>query len=105
MGWFAVNEEKAKWVMQRAIYVRQIGWHDKPLIMGYPDSLTASEEDREMASYFTFRPAQPDYVAGPTRSDQWSWLEVYPQHGFARKEGGRFEQVIKQPDGMVMISS
>ena len=42
--------------------------------------------------FFTFRPGQPDYVNGPTRNDQWGWLENYPQHGYAPKPGGGFEQ-------------
>ena len=45
-----------------------------------------------MKSFFTFRPGQPDYVNGPTRNDQWGWLENYPQHGYVPKTGGKFEQ-------------
>ncbi|MFA5814523.1 MAG: carbohydrate-binding protein [Bacteroidales bacterium] len=45
-----------------------------------------------MKEFFTFRPGQPDYVNGPTRNDQWGWLENYPQHGYAPKAGGGFEQ-------------
>jgi hypothetical protein len=44
-------------------------------------------------NFFTFRPGQPDYVTGPTRNDQWGWLENYPQHGFGPKTGGGYEQV------------
>ena len=55
-------------------------WKGKPCIMAYPDNLTDSEEDQEIAKFFTFRPGQPDYMDGPKRNDQWSWLEVYPQH-------------------------
>ncbi|QNL52357.1 hypothetical protein H8S90_02200 [Olivibacter sp. SDN3] len=68
-------------------------WKDKPCIMGYPDNLTDSEEDQDISSFFTFRPAQPDYVDGPTRNDQWGWLENYPQHGYVKKQDGTFEQV------------
>jgi hypothetical protein len=70
-------------------------WKGKPCIMGYPDNLTDSEEDREIATFFTFRPGQPDYVNGPSsgRNDQWGWLENYPQHGYVKNENGRFEQV------------
>ncbi|WP_233378491.1 hypothetical protein [Maribellus sp. CM-23] len=68
-------------------------WKGKPCIMGYPDNLTDSEEDREIAEFFTFRPGQPDYVNGPTRNDQWGWLENYPQHGYVKGETGTFEQV------------
>ena len=46
----------------------------------------------EIKSFFTFRPGQPDYVTGPNRNDQWGWLENYPQHGYAPKTDGGFEQ-------------
>jgi hypothetical protein len=45
-----------------------------------------------MKTFFTFRPGQPDYVSGPTRNDQWGWLENYPQHGYVPKSGGGYEQ-------------
>ena len=68
-------------------------WKGKPCIMGYPDNLTDSNEDKEIAGFFTFRPGQPDYVNGPTRNDQWGWLENYPQHGYVKDENGRYEQM------------
>ncbi|MGK6350057.1 hypothetical protein [Parapedobacter sp. DT-150] len=68
-------------------------WKGKPCIMGYPDNLSDTEEDREIAEFFTFRPGQPDYVDGPKRNDQWGWLENYPQHGYVKSESGTFEQV------------
>ena len=46
-----------------------------------------------MKEFFTFRPGQPDYVNGPTRNDQWGWLENYPQHGYVKGQNGKFEQV------------
>ena len=67
-------------------------WKGKPCIMGYPDNLTDSAEDREIAAFFTFRPGQPDYVDGPKRDDQWGWLENYPQHGYIKGADGKFEQ-------------
>ncbi len=68
-------------------------WKGKPCIMAYPDNLTGSDEDSEIAEFFTFRPGQPDYVDGPTRNDHWGWLENYPQHGYVKDENGGFEQV------------
>lgn len=68
-------------------------WKGKPCIMAYPDNLTDSPEDREIAGFFTFRPGQPDYVNGPQRPDQWGWLENYPQHGYAENREGGSEQV------------
>lgn len=68
-------------------------WKGKPCIMAYPDNLTSEKNDREIADFFTFRPGQPDYVDGPVRPDQWSWLEMYPQHGYVSSDRGSFEQV------------
>ena len=74
-------------------------WKGKPCLMAYPDDLTDSQEDREIASFFTFRPGQPDYVDGPStdRNDQWGWLENYPQHGYVASRGAdgktSYEQV------------
>lgn len=62
-------------------------WKGKPLIMAYPDNLS-----NELKNYFTFRPGQPAYNTGPSNDDQWGWLEVYPQHGFAKRSTG-YEQV------------
>lgn len=62
-------------------------WKGKPLIMAYPDNLS-----EEIKNYFTFRPGQPTYNSGPSRDDHWGWLEIYPQHGYARKNTG-YEQV------------
>ena len=60
-----------------------------------PVAVTVSIDQQAVNSikeFFTFRPGQPDYVNGPTRNDQWGWLENYPQHGYAPKAGGGFEQ-------------
>jgi len=46
-----------------------------------------------MKKFFTFRPAQPGYVSGPTRNDHWGWLEVYPQNGFPLNPQQGYEQV------------
>jgi hypothetical protein len=43
-------------------------------------------------SFFTFRKPQPDYFVGPTGPNQWSWLEVHPQHAFTNANG-RVEEV------------
>ena len=61
--------------------------------MAYPDNLTDSPEDKAIRDFFTFRPGQPDYVDGPTRNDQWAWLETYPQHGYIKGTDGKFEEV------------
>ncbi|MGN0002591.1 MAG: hypothetical protein ACI35V_04075 [Sphingobacterium composti] len=68
-------------------------WKGKPGIMAYPDNLTNDPVDKEIRDFFTFRPGQPDYVDGPTRHDQWAWLENYPQNGYVRDANGKYEQV------------
>jgi len=63
-------------------------WKGKPLIMAYPDNIAP-----EIKEFFTFRPGQPVYDKGPQRPDHWGWLEIYPQHGFAKNANGSFEQM------------
>ncbi|MDP4206736.1 MAG: hypothetical protein Q8859_12165, partial [Bacteroidota bacterium] len=75
-------------------------WKGKPLIMGYPDNLTDVAGDpietalrKEIRNFFTFRPGQPAYNTGPSRNDQWGWLEICPQHGYVDNGYGGYEQV------------
>ncbi|MDR0870840.1 MAG: hypothetical protein LBN39_08620 [Planctomycetaceae bacterium] len=83
----------------------KVGWwstlkEDKfPELQGYKDGKAVNEvrslrlaaetddpETKKILDFFTFRKPQPDYFAGPTGPDQWSWLEVHPQHGFYTSE-------------------
>lgn len=70
-------------------------WKGKPLIMAYPELAArpgvSEERINEIKNFFTFRPGQPAYVGGPSRNDQWGWLENAPQNGYVRKPGGGFE--------------
>ena len=54
---------------------------------------TSAELMSEIRDFFTFRPGQPDYVNGPSRSDHWGWLENYPQHGYVGSPSTGYEQV------------
>ncbi|MBI2300600.1 MAG: hypothetical protein HYU66_16945 [Armatimonadetes bacterium] len=45
-----------------------------------------------LRAFFTFRKPQPSYFQGPTQPDEWSWLEVAPQHVFLNA-GGEKEQM------------
>lgn len=63
-------------------------WEGKPLLLADPEFV----KDEEMRKFFTWRRPMPDYWIGPTGPDQWSWLEVYPQHLF-RNSRGEAEQV------------
>ncbi|GMU92479.1 MAG: hypothetical protein AMXMBFR4_15370 [Candidatus Hydrogenedentota bacterium] len=63
-------------------------WEGKPLLLANPEYV----KDPEMREFFTFRRPMPDYWIGPTGPDQWSWLEVYPQHTF-KNSAGEVEQM------------
>ena len=58
-------------------------WDNKPLLLADPAFIT----DPAQRAFFTIRRAMPDYWIGPTGRDQWSWLEVYPQHEFLNARG------------------
>ena len=62
-------------------------WKGKPLILA-----DQAKVDDDLKGFFTFRKPQPDYFQGPTGPDQWSWLEVYPQHVF-KNSAGEAEQM------------
>jgi beta-glucanase (GH16 family) len=58
-------------------------WEGKPLLLADKQFI----KDPEMLAFFTFRRPMPDYWTGPSGPDQWSWLEVYPQHVFKNARG------------------
>ena len=58
-------------------------WEGKPLILADKGKVDAPE----MLEFFTWRRPMPDYWLGPDGADQWSWLEVYPQHVFKNSTG------------------
>lgn len=75
-------------------------WKGKPLIMASPEfsnDIEGKTNDqtltKELREFFTFRTGQPVYNKGPEKPDHWGWLEIFPQHGFVKNEGGGFEQV------------
>jgi len=58
-------------------------WDGKPLLLANKEFI----KDRPMLDFFTFRRPMPDYWTGPSGTDQWSWLEVYPQHVYKNSQG------------------
>jgi beta-glucanase (GH16 family) len=58
-------------------------WEGKPLLLADKQFI----KDPEMLAFFTFRRPMPDYWLGPSGPEQWSWLEVYPQHAFTNALG------------------
>ncbi len=63
-------------------------WDGKPLLLANKEFI----KDNRMLEFFTFRRPMPDYWIGPSGPEQWSWLEVYPQHIF-RNTRGEAEQM------------
>lgn len=63
-------------------------WEGKPFVLANKEFV----KDPAMLRFFTFRRPMPDYWLGPDGPDQWSWLEVYPQHIF-RNSAGEAEQM------------
>jgi hypothetical protein len=58
-------------------------WEGKPFILANKSFVN----DAELLKFFTFRRPMPDYWNGPDGPNQWSWLEVYPQHVFKNRDG------------------
>ena len=77
-GWWSISKDGKVPELQ--------GFQDgKPVNEIRSMRLTGDMEDEEtkaILEFFTFRRPQPDYFVGPTGPNQWSWLEVHPQHGF-----------------------
>ena len=61
----------------------------KPLILADPAKVSP-----QLRNAFTFRRPQPDYFQGPTRPNEWSWLEVAPQHVFRNAKGEAEEMSV-----------
>jgi len=70
-----------------------------PILMAFPACLdfNPTAKDAAIRSFFTWRPGQYDYVAGPNSlvytpdpgevvPPQWGWLQIYPQHAFNNNE-------------------
>ncbi len=64
-------------------------WKGKPLVMGYPDKLSPSNEvEAEILDFFTYRPGQPYYkLHEPAAQGQWGWLSLYPQDVYYNEDG------------------
>ena len=72
-------------------------WEGKPLILADPAQLAELFRDAlgnhgAIKDFFTFRRPQPSYFIGPEGTNNWGWLEVYPQHAFTNA-AGRVEEV------------
>ena len=56
-------------------------WDGKPMLMGYGSSFASKSTnlEKEIYSFFTYRPGQPGYAVKNTAARQWGWLSTYPQ--------------------------
>jgi hypothetical protein len=62
---------------------------DRNLQVAYLD-----ERSARIRQFFTFRRPQPDYFLGQTVPNEWSWLEVYPQHVFTNAAGQKEQMSV-----------
>jgi hypothetical protein len=72
----------------------------KPVMMGYSDALPekgfCKGDDKllnEIREFFAFRPGQPMYDGGTYKSNQWGWLEKFPQNKYRIRPDGSCEQM------------
>lgn len=95
LGWWSkpVEEGSYKKSALKAHPVKNVTWlealkNGKKQNSVFMMSIGVEDKERsEILDFFTFRPSQPDYFKGPTKPNQWSWLEVYPQHEFYNDQG------------------
>ena len=75
-------------------------WQGKPLIYAVSDvadekiAMTSGAEKEEWEAirrFFAFRLGQPRNSEGPLRSDNWAWLQIYPQRGFGKRADGTYD--------------
>ncbi|MCK5853222.1 metallophosphoesterase [bacterium] len=59
-------------------------WQGKPLILANP---TYFKDNPVISNFFTFRWCLGSYFTKPWESNQWSWLNAYPQHVFYNDKG------------------
>ncbi|MBR5627286.1 MAG: hypothetical protein IKW74_06675 [Thermoguttaceae bacterium] len=93
LGWWAHQKNS-----ERVARIPEIKWgtaykNDKAVDYVFSVGITSiNEETQKILDFFTFRSPQPDYFIGPVKANQWSWLEVFPQHEFY-DENGKTEQM------------
>ena len=68
-------------------------WNGKPLILMNEEVLSPVAGDdtdlltcTQIRQFFTFRAPQANYTTGATKSNQWGWLEVYPQNLYSGEQ-------------------
>jgi len=87
IGWWSHTEDKG--LGGEAIADGQPAGGDRTL-----RRLVEDPEVRRIREFFTFRKPQPDYFQGPTQSNMWSWLEVFPQHAFRNARGEKEQMSV-----------
>ncbi|HNQ73703.1 MAG TPA: hypothetical protein PKN95_08880 [Verrucomicrobiota bacterium] len=87
IGWWSHPEDKFSRGSAFADGAAVAG--DRTLRLAFTDA-----ETEALLRFFTFRAPQPDYFKGPTKSNMWSWLEVYPQHVFTNAAGQKEQMSV-----------
>ncbi len=72
-------------------------WDDKPMLMAHTSNLsaTASNTEKEILNFFTFRANYPGYINNSPATGSWGWLSTYPQ---AVYYATRFDQRDGKPE-------
>lgn len=73
-------------------------WDGKPMVMGRKEAVNANASaiEKEIASFFTFRSGQPEYVAGKTDYANWGWLSMYPQAVYYADRAAHRDDIAEQ---------
>ncbi|MGA2496798.1 MAG: hypothetical protein ABSH20_03610 [Tepidisphaeraceae bacterium] len=54
----------------------------------------AEGADTAIRQFFTYRRPEPDYFVAPRGPDNWSWLNVFPQHVFRNSRGEKEQMSV-----------
>ncbi|MBQ4112746.1 MAG: hypothetical protein IJD38_08115, partial [Clostridia bacterium] len=73
-------------------------WDRKPMLMAMGDSFNAAASltDKEISSFFTFRPGQPGYLVEKTEYATWGWLSMYPQELYYKNQKEQKAGTVEQ---------
>ncbi len=84
-------------------------WDGKPVIMAHGNSSGLDKNDnldKEILSFFTFRPGYAGYTNGSPARGSWGWLSIYPQPYYcATREQERYKTPEQVTVGVAMNHS
>lgn len=72
-------------------------WKGKPMLMAYKTNFTANVNvEKEILSFFNWRPGQPGYLVDNTAPNTWGWLSTYPQALYATSRSNLKNGIVEQ---------